>query len=110
MAMPWPVAVRAAWIMAQEQAKQYSQLRPDGREWTSIFDDESIGNWGHASMLRDVLYNTAGINEAVDKFARNTAPQQDGFYYHEVGMALSSGTYEGRQAVFFYGLAYEGAQ
>ena len=103
-------AVRAAWVMAQEQAEQYSQLRPDGREWTSIFDDEAIGNWGHASMYRDVLYTTADVNGAVDKFARDTAPRQEGFSYYEVGMALHTGAYEGRQAVFFYGLAYEGEQ
>ena len=98
-------AVRSAWIMAQEQAQQYSQDRPDGRAWTTIFDDESI-DWGHASMLRDILYTTEDINNVMDEFAQSVAAEQEDFYYHEAGMGLCAGTYGGRQAVFFYGLAY----
>lgn len=61
-------------------------------------------------MSRDVLYTSADVSEAIRSFARDVAPEEDGFYYHNVGMAICSGTHEGRQAVFFYGLAYEGEE
>lgn len=102
-------AVRAAWLLAQEQSEQYAQTRPDGREWTTIFDDEAIADWGYARMYRDVLYGADEITIATDAFAEASAQEDDGGYYREMGMGLCPGTYEGRQAAFFYGLAFVGA-
>ena len=103
-------AVRAAWLMAQEQAEQYTLTRPDGREWTTIFDDEAMEGWDYARMYRDVTYDAAGIDAAIAAFAQDAAAQEEGGYYREVGMGLCLGTYEGRQAGFFYGLAYVGEE
>ena len=101
--------MRAAWLLAQEQSEQYAQTRPDGREWTTIFDDEAIADWGYARMYRDVLYGADEITIATDAFAEASAQEDDGGYYREMGMGLCPGTYEGRQAAFFYGLAFVGA-
>ena len=43
-------------------------------------------------------------------FAQDAAAREEGGYYREVGLGLCLGTYEGRQAGFFYGLTYVGEE
>lgn len=79
---------RAAWELAYEQSELAGTIRPDGSEWYSVLEEESITGWGHG----EIWFKTAvSLDEDIglfDLLREIAAPNDNGQLYQYVGVGV----------------------
>ena len=86
-------AVKAAMVRAQELVESYEHTRPDGTEWSSVLEENSV-EWSYAHEVIATLDEGASRVDKINEMAEyilEREPESGDEYYSRLGLGLYYG-------------------